>query len=213
MVCILDVFTNKILPLFEKSGLTDKEIEKELGLPNTTINDWKRKKTKSYLKYIPAIASYFKVSADYLLGQPDITKDPNYIPFTGNRVKIPVLGVIHAGVPIFADEHIEGYEFAEVSDPENYFFLSIKGDSMIGAHIFEGSFVLFKRQSTAENGQIVACLVDEEDATIKRFRQDGDRVVLFPENSAYSPIFLTCDDFETGYAKILGVAVEMKVKF
>ena len=64
----------------------------------------------------------------------------------------------------------------------------------------------------AENGDIVACLVGGESATVKRFRREHKRVLLIPENEEYEPIELSTDDFESGEARILGVAVEIKIK-
>jgi repressor LexA len=77
--------------------------------------------------------------------------------------------------------------------------------------IIDGSLVLFHKQSYAESGDIVACLVDGDSATIKRFVQQGKQVMLRPENSEYSPIRLSTDDFESGSARILGVASEVKI--
>ena len=65
----------------------------------------------------------------------------------------------------------------------------------------------------AENGEIVACLVDDDSATVKRFCRDHRRILLMPENESYPPIELTPEDFEIGRARILGVAVEAKTKF
>ena len=75
-----------------------------------------------------------------------------------------------------------------------------------------GSIVLFHKQQYAENGNIVACLVGGDSATVKRFRREHKRVFLLPENEEYSPIELSTDDFESGEARILGVAVEVKIK-
>ena len=69
--------------------------------------------------------------------------------------------------------------------------------------------VLLRRQDTAENGQIVACLVDGEDATLKRFRRQRDMVLLQPENPAYEPKLIPLSDLETGAARIVGVAVRL----
>jgi repressor LexA len=78
--------------------------------------------------------------------------------------------------------------------------------------MMEGSIVLFHKQQYAENGDIVACLVGGESATVKRFRREHKRVLLIPENEEYEPIELSTDDFESGEARILGVAVEIKIK-
>ena len=76
----------------------------------------------------------------------------------------------------------------------------------------DGSLVLFRKQQYAEDGDIVACLVAGECATVKRFRRVHRRILLVPENRDYSPIELTPEDFESGDARILGVAVEVKIK-
>ena len=82
---------------------------------------------------------------------------------------IPVIGVIRAGSPIVTDETLLGREFADVEDAEEYFYLQVCGDSMKNCGIVEGSYVLFHKQQYAENGDVVACLVDGESATVKRF--------------------------------------------
>jgi repressor LexA len=189
----------KILDLMWKCGISDIDFCNATGINKSAVTDWKKGKTKSYKKYLPQIASFFNVSVDYLLGTTEWESVPKIS-------KIPVLGVIRAGSPIFADENIEGYEYADVKDPEGYFFLRVKGDSMINAGIKPGSKVLIHQQNCAENGQIVACLVNGDEATLKRFRQQGDTVFLMPENPDYEPIIVPCKDFDIGYAKILGVA-------
>ena len=75
-----------------------------------------------------------------------------------------------------------------------------------------GSLVLFRKQQYAEDGDIVACLVGGECATVKRFRRSHKNIYLVPENDEYKPIKLSTDDFEAGDARILGVAVEIKIK-
>lgn len=122
---------------------------------------------------------------------------------------IPILGVIKAGVPAIARQQIEGYAAADVSEPGEYFYLRVSGDSMINAGIHTGDLVLIHQQSEAENGQIVACILRQEDATLKRFRRQGDWVILQPENAAYEPYIVPVSDFETGNAHILGVAVRL----
>ena len=97
-------------------------------------------------------------------------------------------------------------------DEKDYFFLRIRGDSMKNIGMIEGSLVLFKKQQYAQNGDIVACLVDGDSATVKRFHKEKKEVVLLPENEDYSPIHIPPEDFESGDARILGIAVEVKIK-
>ena len=126
---------------------------------------------------------------------------------TGARPgQIPIVGVVTAGVPILAVENQEGT--MPWNDP-GCFALRVRGDSMINAGIRDGDLVLLRRQDTAENGQIVACLVDGEDATLKRFRRQRDMVLLQPENPVYEPKLVPLSDFETGAARIVGVAVRL----
>ena len=76
----------------------------------------------------------------------------------------------------------------------------------------DGSLVLFHKQQYAEEGDVVACLVGGDSATVKRFSRVKKQIFLLPENEAYEPIKLTTDDFESGEARILGVACEIKIK-
>jgi len=81
---------------------------------------------------------------------------------------------------------------------------------MINVCIYDGDLVLVKEQNCADNGDIVVCLTNEYEATLKRFHQQGDMVVLQPENPVHSPILVSCKDFDSGYARILGIAREVK---
>lgn len=67
----MDIYKERIKPLFDRTGLLNKDLEKEIGIPEKKISDWNAGRLKSYDKYIPQIASYFHVSTDYLLGKTD----------------------------------------------------------------------------------------------------------------------------------------------
>lgn len=99
--------------------------------------------------------------------------------------RIPVVGVVTAGMPILAVENIERYIPWE--GPTGCFALRVRGDSMIGAGIFDGDKVVVRPQQTATNGEIVVALL-EDSATVKRFQKTGKQVWLLPENPAYQPI-------------------------
>lgn len=104
---------------------------------------------------------------------------------------MPVLGRVTAGAPILAVENIEEYfpiprDFV---DHEDVFILRIKGDSMIEAGIFDGDYVLVSQQKSAANGEIIVALLDGEEATVKRFFHEGNRIRLQPENSTMEPIY------------------------
>lgn len=107
---------------------------------------------------------------------------------------IPIVGVVTAGLPILAVENIDGYLPWE--GEKDCFALRVRGESMIGAGIFDGDVVVIRPQSTASNGDIVLALLEDE-ATIKRFHRDAEGVWLLPENDAFSPL-------DGRHAQILG---------
>jgi len=104
-------------------------------------------------------------------------------------VAVPVVGRIAAGQPLFAEENIEDVlplprDFVR---EDGSFILRVRGDSMIEAGIYDGDYLVFRQQSTANNGEIVAALLGEE-ATVKRFYREKDHIRLQPENPTMSPI-------------------------
>jgi repressor LexA len=121
-------------------------------------------------------------------------------------VTVPLLGRIAAGAPLLADEQIEDYlsvplGFAAV-DGDN-FALTISGDSMIGAGIFDGDVVIVRAQDEADDGDVVAALLPgpaEDEATVKRLGHTRGRPMLIPENPAFEP-------FEMTGGRILGKVV------
>ncbi|MGI6316257.1 MAG: transcriptional repressor LexA [Christensenellales bacterium] len=110
-----------------------------------------------------------------------------------NSISVPVIGKVTAGKPILAQENIEEYLPFPTSliRDENSFILEVKGDSMIGAGIFDGDYIIIRRQDYADDGDIVVALIGEE-ATVKRFylQMKTRTVRLQPENSSMEPILL-----------------------
>ena len=108
-----------------------------------------------------------------------------------HAVNIPLLGRIAAGSPILAEENIEDYlSFPESAFGSGEFFaLRVRGDSMIDEGIHDGDIAIIKRQNTANNGELIAALVDNE-ATLKIFKKERGRIKLLPANPAYEPLVL-----------------------
>ena len=104
---------------------------------------------------------------------------------------IPVIGEIAAGSPIFAEQNFDGrVDFrADGYDPENLFALHVKGESMIDAGILDGDLIVIDAGSYAENGDIVAALVDNE-ATVKEFYKENGHYRLQPRNETMEPIIV-----------------------
>lgn len=112
---------------------------------------------------------------------------------TGPMRQVPLVGRIAAGSPILAQEDIEDVMALPQQLVGNgpVFMLRVKGDSMVDAGILDGDLVVVQRQPTADNGAIVAALIDGEEATVKRLERRADAVVLHPANAAYSPMVFT----------------------
>ena len=191
--------------LLKQHQTTVYRVAKETGISATTFTDWKNGRSMPKADKLKRVADYFDVSLEYMLGLEDGSHR-----MTEKRV--PIIGEIRAGSPIITEETLLGYEKAEVPDTEDYFYLEVRGDSMKNIGMVDGSLVLFHKQQYAEDGDIVACLVGGDSATVKRFRRSKKNIVLMPENPDYEPIRLTTDDFESGEARILGVACEIKIK-
>ncbi|MEH7504828.1 transcriptional repressor LexA [Neobacillus drentensis] len=108
-------------------------------------------------------------------------------------VNVPVVGKVTAGLPITAIENVEEYfplpESLAPAD-EQVFMLEIMGESMIEAGILDGDYVIVKQQPTANNGDIVVAMTEEDEATCKRFFKEKDYIRLQPENSTMEPIIL-----------------------
>jgi len=102
---------------------------------------------------------------------------------------LPMAGHIAAGAPTTAIEELERVDFATLFEDEDHFCLKVKGESMIEAQIADGDYAVIRRQPTARDGEIVAALVDNEDATLKRFYREQNRFRLEPENSTMGPIY------------------------
>ena len=116
-------------------------------------------------------------------------------------VHVPLVGKIAAGIPITAEQNVDDM-FAlprQMVGQGNVFMLKVQGDSMIDAAICDGDYVVVREQKTAENGDIVAAMLNDE-ATVKVFKQRDGKTWLLPRNSAYEPIDGT-------YAEVMGKVV------
>ena len=111
---------------------------------------------------------------------------------TESLVKIPLLGTIAAGRPIEAIENPGETIFiakSEVNDYRNYYALRVQGDSMINEGIFDGDIVVIRKQKTADDGQTVVAIIDDNEATLKKIYREKKRIRLQPANQAMLPIY------------------------
>lgn len=110
----------------------------------------------------------------------------------GEFIPVPLVGRVTAGQPILAVENIEetfALPKTLIGNNEDVFMLTIQGTSMINAGILDGDYVLVRKQKSANNNDIVVALLDNEEATVKRFFKEKDTIRLQPENDSMSPIY------------------------
>lgn len=157
------------------------------------VNSYVQNRRQPNLEDLYRIADILAVDARELLLS-SLTGQTNSEPET---VNVPLLGIVACGVPILAEANIKA--MIPVSTKllrrnHRYFLLRASGDSMDNYGIKDGDLVLIKQQSSAENGEIVVALIDDE-ATIKEFQRQEDVIVLKPKskNKKYQPIILTSD--------------------
>ena len=159
-----------------------REICKGVGLKSTsTVHGHLEKlEEKGYIRKDPTKPRAIEI----------LDKDDGYLLAPKKTVDVPIIGRVTAGAPILAVENIEDtYPVPlELVDGHDVFILKVQGESMIDAGIIDGDLVLVSEQTTAINGDIVVALLDDE-ATIKRFFKEKDRIRLQPENQFMEPSF------------------------
>ena len=127
---------------------------------------------------------------------------------SGRVVDVPVVGKVAAGAPILAQENVTDHvridSFLLGDSPRKVFALKVTGDSMIGDGIFDGDYIFVRKQLQATAGEIVVAMIEEE-ATVKRFYPEGERVRFQPSNPRLKPIYVNRDEFRE--TQIIGVVV------
>lgn len=202
------VFSKNLKVLMEQRGKDRKQVCADLGFKYTTFTDWYNGNKYPRIDKIEMLADYFGVLKSDLIEDKDGLPSST-LPFNASH-KAPIIGSIPAGYPVLALEDIEGYADIPYSDDENYFFLRVNGESMKNAGIHTGDLVLIRRQKCADDGQVVAARINGDEATLKRYKRQGESVILIPENPEFEPRVVPIQDFEIGDAEIIGVALEVR---
>lgn len=192
-----------------EKGLSQEELGARVGVQRAAINKYEKGLVVNLKRpVIEKLAYSLGVSPTVIMGfseegnKSESALADNLEPIELDRV--PLVGRIACGQPILAEEHVEDY----VDMPRHInadFALECHGDSMTGAGIQDGDIVYIRKQPTVENGQIAAVVIDGDEATLKRFYQDANKVILSAENPAYAP-FIYVDD-EINMIRIVGRAV------
>lgn len=200
-------FHERLRSLRNNRGITQSDLAEAIFTTTPNISSWENGRYLPGKDALQRIADYFNVSVDYLLGRTDIPLPTIDIDELGEN-PCPLIGQVVAGVPIEAQENMEGYIYIKYKPANEYFALRVHGNSMINAGIPEGAVIVVHKQNYADNRQIVVALLNGEH-TIKRFiRQSDDVILLQPENPTMSPIVVTKKDT----LLILGVVKEIRIE-
>lgn len=188
----------------KEKDISRTQLAEILDTPYSTLSDWVNGKKYPRIDKIELLANYFGIDKSDLIEENINIEDiPGAIPIQKGKL-IPILGEIACGDPILAQENLDGYFLSDPSIIKGDFILRAQGDSMIDAGIEEGDYVFISQTPDVENGSIAAVLIDD-DTTLKRFYKSDDKIVLQPENKAYSPIIITAEDGKN--IKILGQVI------
>lgn len=204
------------LNLWNQSDFTYDKVEDCLGTNYQMFNAWCKGNSNYFNDKIPQIAEFFNVSIGSLVGwfQNEDSQDNSVSNSYYNPIlhRIPILGRISAGLPLYAEEHIQGYTYTEHNGGGEYFSLRVSGDSMNAAQINDGNLIIVRKQNVVENGEIAVVRVNSEDATIKRFRQDENIVQLIPQS--FNPQHqVQIYDLKKTKIDVIGKVVECKILF
>ncbi len=215
----MDIFKDRLIEAMQARGMRAAELSKRTGLSKARISQYVNGKFVPKSDAVLQIAEALRVSELWLLGKapdmepaeaerPVIPCPENLSPLRLRRY--PVLGEIACGLPILAVEDTEG-AYVTAADTTADFCLTAKGDSMIGARIFDGDEVFIQQTDVVENGEIAAVVVEGE-ATLKRvyYYPEEQKLILSPENPAYEPLVFTGPELDTIH--ILGRAVAFQSK-
>lgn len=180
------ILAKNIRHYMEQNNKTRNEMCEALGVKYTTFTDWVNAKTYPRIDRIEQLAAYFGIEKSDLLEE---RLPADAIPYQKRPTQpIPIVGVVSCGIPLLAEDNIEGYyetSLQDITTGETYFWLRAKGDSMINVGIHEDDLLLIRQQNDVDSGDIAVVSINGDDATLKRIIKKENALILQPENPAY----------------------------
>lgn len=186
---------DRLFELVDKKFNEQQEFAALLGVDPTLPSRWRNRKSTSYQRRLPQIAEALGTTTEYLLTgngpkqKRAVSESDTALPKGAEHIdlgtfhRIPILGRISAGLPLYAEQHIEGYTVTDLNSGAEYFALIVHGDSMNALGINDGYRLIVRRQDEVENGEVAVVMVGDEDATVKRFYATGDTITLMPQST------------------------------
>ena len=199
----------KLKQLRKQRNMTLEQVASLVGVGKSTVRKWETGQIANMKRdKIPVLAEALGTTALFLLGvdaDPSTKKISNLDSHNCHTIKIPMLGDIACGKPIFADQDNESFIITS-SNIKADFCLRARGDSMIGARIRNGDIVFIRKQDSVNNGDIAVVIIGD-DVTLKRWHYNADEHILrlFPENPTYETLTFVGEELENIHC--LGKAV------
>lgn len=201
-----DIFSRNLKYQLNIHKKTQADIVNDLNITSSTVSDWVNGKKYPRMDKVQILADYLGILKSDLV-EDKSNDDSDYINniYKIDKIKLPFLGSVACGEPIYVDEDRESYIMVG-TDIHADFCLQCKGDSMINARIHDGDIVFVRKQDIVNNGEIAVVIIDDE-ATLKRFYyyKEQNMVILRPENNKYQDIVLTGEELEK--VRVIGKAV------
>ena len=206
---------NRIKELRIKKGITQDELGAMLGVKKAAVSKYENERVSIPSAVLARLMDIFGVSADHILCRDGSSALPGFMrerisfgPEAGEAVLVPLVGMVHAGMPMLAEENVT--EFIPVSAGEvfdgEYFFMEVVGDCMTGDHIAEGATVLVKKGAELRDGRIYVVRVGDE-VLLRRVKRIGRSIALIPSNPDYDPMIVTDGDIE-----VIGRVTESRLR-
>ncbi|WP_099206006.1 LexA family protein [Scatolibacter rhodanostii] len=205
----------KLNDIRKARGMTISELSEKSGVPLSTIKKISAGITKN--PNMATISALIKVM-DCTLGDldPRSSEEQDWekaglVPYHPQN-RMPLLGKVSCGMPMYAAEDIEGYIASDFEEDGEYFGLRARGDSMNALGINEGDIIVVHKQPVVENGEVAVVLVNGDEATVKRFNRQGDTVILSPQsdNPEHHPQIYNLKEISIS---VVGKVIELRKRF
>ena len=209
----ISTFADRLKEYREQKRLTLSELEALSHTPAQTLNRYELGQRVPKVDTAVKIAEELGISPLWLQGYDvPMDREPLSIGYPYHPThRIPILGRISAGKPLFAEENIEGYTYTERNSGGSYYALRVAGDSMNAARINDGDLLIVRQQDEVDNGQIAIVMVNGHDATVKKYYRNGDTVTLLPQ-SLNPEHQMQVYDLRRTQVKVLGLVVQNVIK-
>lgn len=194
-------FKDNLRFLRHVSKMSQNELAEKLGYKSfTTVQKWEDGTSFPKVENLNKLSEIFNVELDHLLN----------VDLRNEKASVPILGEVKAGYNLYLNQEIFGYEYCDISEygPGEYYYLKVKGDSMIDDRIGDGDIVYVHSQDYLSDNDVGVFLIDNDEVTIKRIKFSKDLITLKASNKKYEDRKFKPED-----VKILGKVLHNKVLF